>query len=267
MAFFNNFFVEKVHRCDLCEFVFTNPRMSAEKLAIYYNRNYHLEGLPVPKSVEEFLGDAYKDIWFSKDRDLELILSVKSTGRLLDVGCASGTLLWLAKQRGFDVKGVEVARSAADFARNVLGMEVVCGQLSDGHFRDAEFDVVTMIHVLEHVPNPREVIRGIYKILKEDGVLLVVVPNFASWSSQRDRDKWKWLQPENHYSHFTPQTIARVIEEGGFVPKITSEEGRYGDEEIRTLYRPEEIRKIAGELRGSEIIVTARKRSQQCGKQ
>jgi 2-polyprenyl-3-methyl-5-hydroxy-6-metoxy-1,4-benzoquinol methylase len=144
--------------------------MSADKLALYYTRNYHLEGLPVPNSVEEFLGDAYKDLWFAKDRDLNLILNVKTTGRILDVGCASGTLLWLAKQRGFDVRGVEVSRGAAEFARNILGMDVVCGQLENGHFRDGDFDVVTMIHVLEHLPNPRQVIRGIFRVLKEDGV-------------------------------------------------------------------------------------------------
>ena len=139
-------------------------------------------------------------------------------------------------------------------------MDVICGQLADGHFRDGEFDVVTMIHVLEHLPNPRQVIREIFRVLKEDGVLLVVVPNFAGWSSERDRDRWKWLQPENHYSHFTPLTIARLVEGEGFVSKITSEEGRYGEEAIRALYEPEEIRRIASELRGSEIIVAARKK-------
>ena len=211
--------------------------------------------------MEEFLGDAYKDLWFAKDRDLNLILNVKTTGRILDIGCASGTLLWLAKQRGFDVRGVEVSRRAAEFARNILGMDVVCGQLENGHFPDGEFDVVTMIHVLEHLPNPRQVIRGIFRVLKEDGVLLVVVPNFAGWSSEKERDQWKWLQPQNHYSHFTPQTIARLVEGEGFVSKITSEEGRYGEEEILALYQPEEIRSIASELRGGEIIVAARKKN------
>jgi 2-polyprenyl-3-methyl-5-hydroxy-6-metoxy-1,4-benzoquinol methylase len=261
MAFFRDIFVEKVQRCNKCDFVFTNPRMPADKLALYYTRNYHLEGLPVPKSAEEFLGNAYREIWLAKQRDLDLILSVKTTGRILDVGCASGTLLWLAKQRGFDVRGVEVSQGAAEFVRNVLGMDVVCGQFADGHFRNGEFDVVTMIHVLEHVPNPRQVIRDIFRVLKEDGVLLVVVPNFAGWSSERAKHRWKWLQPENHYSHFTPRTIARLVESEGFVPKITSEEGRYGEEEVRALYQLEEIRKIASELRGSEIIVNARKKN------
>ena len=87
-----------------------------------------------------------------------------------------------------------------------------------------------------------------------------MVPNFAGWSSEKERDQWKWLQPQNHYSHFTPQTIARLVEREGFVSKITSEEGRYGEEEIRAVHQPEEIRSIASELRGSEIILAARKK-------
>lgn len=64
--------------------------MSAKKLEEYYTKNYRLEGLPVPKSIEEFLSESYKEIWFSKERDLNLILSAKTSGRILDVGCASG---------------------------------------------------------------------------------------------------------------------------------------------------------------------------------
>ena len=140
-------------------------------------------------------------------------------------------------------------------------MEVGCGQLADAPFRDGEFDVVTMVHVLEHMPDLCQVLRDTYRVRKEDGVLLVVVLNFASWSSERDGDQWKWLQPENHYSHFTPQTIAGVIEGEGFVSQITSEEGRFGEEAIRALYRPDEIQSISSELRVSEINVAARKKN------
>lgn len=81
-----------------------------KKLERYYTKNYRLEGLPVPKSIEEFLSEACKENWSSTARDLNLILSVKTAGRVLDVGCASRTLLWLAKQKWFEVKGVEIGR-------------------------------------------------------------------------------------------------------------------------------------------------------------
>ena len=58
--------------------------MPSDKLAFYYTRNYNLEGLPVPRSLEEFLSSEYKDMWFTKERGLNLIRSVKTTGRILD---------------------------------------------------------------------------------------------------------------------------------------------------------------------------------------
>jgi ubiquinone/menaquinone biosynthesis C-methylase UbiE len=70
---------------------------------------------------------------------------------------------------------------------------------------------VAVIHALEHAPNSRQMVREIYRILKDDGVLIVVVPHFAGWSSEKNGASRKWLQPENHYSHFALQAIARVV--------------------------------------------------------
>ena len=99
---------------------------AGKKLERHYTKNHRLEGLPVKKSIEEFLSEPCKENWFSKARDLKLKLSVKTAGRVLDVGCASGTLLWLAKQKWFEVKGVEIGHGPAEFARNVLGIGVYC---------------------------------------------------------------------------------------------------------------------------------------------
>jgi 2-polyprenyl-3-methyl-5-hydroxy-6-metoxy-1,4-benzoquinol methylase len=259
MAGFREVFAERVEKCETCGFVFTNPRLPARALEKYYTKNYRLEGLPIPKSVEQFLSEEYREIWFSKQRDLNVVLGAKSHGRLLDIGCASGTLLWLARQKGFDVEGVEVSKGSAEFANDILGIDVFCGQLEDAHFANAHFDVVTMFHALEHVPEPRKVLREIRRILSDDGVFIAVVPNFASWSARKQKANWKWLQPENHYSHFTPETISALAEREGFAPSMSTEEGRYGAEYIRQAYAAEEIPRIYAELKGSEIILVGRK--------
>lgn len=260
MAGFREIFAERVESCSDCGFVFTNPRLPADRLETYYSKMYRLEGLEVPKSLEEFLGDQYKEIWFSKERDLGLVLSEKSGGRILDVGCASGSLLWMAKKKGFEVKGVEVGKKPAEFAKNVLGFDVFCGQIQDAHYRDGEFDVVTMIHSLEHVPDPRRVLKEIHRILRDDGIFIAVVPNLASWSAQKDGIDWIWLQPQNHYSHFTPETLKEMAAREGFLPKIVSEEGRYGEESINAIHDPESVQRIYSERKGSEIILFGHKK-------
>jgi SAM-dependent methyltransferase len=257
MVVFREIFAEYVVRCNSCSFVFTNPRPTPEALARYYTDDYALEGLCVPKSLDEFLGASHKDIWFSKDRDFKLISQRKSSGRLLDVGCASGTLLWLAKQEGFSVHGVEVGRHSAEFVSKVLGIEVFCGQLEDARFPDSFFDVVTMFHSLEHVPNPRMVVREVRRILAPSGVFLIVVPNYSAWSSERHGENWIWLQPQNHYSHFTPESLSRLLAGEGFSSELRSEEGRYGESEIRNSYSESEISRLFAELKGSELVAFA----------
>ena len=259
MAIFRHIFVEKVVACRSCGFAWTNPRPDPEVLAKYYTEDYLLEGLSVPKSVEEFLGEDYKEIWFSKDRDLRLILEQKQGGRLLDIGCASGTLLWLAREQGFSVCGVDVGQRSAEFVRGLLGMEVFCGQLESAHFPERSFDAVSMIHALEHVPDPRPVVREIHRILRDDCVFVGVVPNFAGWSSQKFGPSWDWLQPHNHYSHFTPDSLRSLMKREGFDVEIRSEEGRYGDAEILKDFGPIEIQNIFSQLKGSELVFVARK--------
>jgi SAM-dependent methyltransferase len=262
MRFFREIFAEKVVACRACGFVWTNPQAASEALEKYYSEDYLLEGLNVPRSVEEFLNEAYKEIWFSKDRDLQLILEQKDHGRLLDIGCASGTLLWLASRQGFAVFGVEVAHRSADFVKNILGFEVFCGELKNAAFASSSFDVVTMFHSLEHVPDPRQVIREIHRILASDGVFIGVVPNFGGWSSQKFGPAWIWLQPQNHYSHFTPESLGKLLEAENFTAEIRSEEGRYGDEEIRKYFDQAEINEIVSQRKSSELLFVARKARQ-----
>ncbi len=257
MAVFRDIFAEHVVRCNGCGFVFTNPRPTPKALERYYTDDYTLEGLSVPKSLDEFLGDSHKEIWFSKDRDLRLISQQKSSGHLLDIGCASGTLLWLAKQKGFSVHGVEVGRHSVEFVSNVLGIEVFCGQLEDARFPDSSFDVVTMFHSLEHVPNPRTVVREVRRILADSGVLIVVVPNYSAWSSQKHGANWTWLQPQNHYSHFTPKSLLHLLAREGFSCELRCEEGRYGDSEIRKSNSESEVSRLFAELKGSELVAFA----------
>jgi SAM-dependent methyltransferase len=259
MFFFREIFAERVVECRACGFVFTNPRASSEALEKYYSEDYLLEGLNVPNSQEEFVGEKYKGIWFSKDRDMQLILEQKNYGRLLDIGCASGTLLWLAKQHGFAGIGVEVSRRSADFVGHVLGFEVFCGQLKDAGFAASSFEVVTMFHSLEHVPDPRQVVREIHRILVADGVFIGAVPNFGGWSSQKFGPSWIWLQPQNHYSHFTPESLGKLLEAENFTVEIRSEEGRYGDEQIRKYFDAAQIDEIFAQRKGSELLFVARK--------
>ncbi|MBL8225706.1 MAG: class I SAM-dependent methyltransferase [Chromatiales bacterium] len=108
-------------------------------------------------------------------------------GRLIDIGCGNGRLLWQAKQAGWQVKGLELDRATADYAAQVVGCEVESRDFlaADPLPGDREaFDAVVLRHVLEHLPYPRLAMEKINALLRPGGLLLVEIPNIDGWSKR-----------------------------------------------------------------------------------
>lgn len=148
-------------------------------------------------------------------RLLEKIERYKPHGDLLDVGAGVGILLHVARQRGFITHGVEVSEWASAYARDERKLDVVTGTLEDAAYPDTQFDVVVINHVLEHVPDPLEMLRNARRILKDDGVIVVGVPNIGSIMAGVLRERWPSLRPEEHIWHFNPFTLRRLIWKAG----------------------------------------------------
>jgi SAM-dependent methyltransferase len=134
-------------------------------------------------------------------------------GTLLDVGCATGAFLTLARQRGWAVCGVEVAEFARQTAAERSGAAVVASV--DEIRPEQRFDVVTLHHVLEHIHAPLSFLRD--AVRPHVGRRLVVeVPNFASLAARADGPRWRDLRPEQHVTHFEPETLRRLVAAAGF---------------------------------------------------
>ena len=140
----------------------------------------------------------------------------KSGGRLLDVGAGVGTLVAAAGRHGFTASGVEVSEWASRFAREEKGLDVRTGLLEDATLPDGHFDVVTINHVLEHVPQPAALLAEVGRILKDDGLLVIGVPNIGSIMARLKGPKWASLRHEEHIWHFTPATLRRLLAQSGF---------------------------------------------------
>ena len=191
-----------IYRCSKCGLVFTSPIPRGEALV-----RASSDDPMVFRDPQELFKRQESYFAFMLNELAEL----SHHGKLLDIGCGFGQMLRLARDRGFNVRGVEIQESSADYARR-SGIDVFCGTVEQRKFDDGTFDVVTMWEVLEHVESPSATLREVSRIMKEDGILSIVVPNVASKNAKRDPYWWK----PYHFYHFSNETLSKYLRASGF---------------------------------------------------
>ncbi len=209
----------EITRCGACGFTVTLPAPSFEELARYYPAGYYGSAgrKRFPWLVEKLQGLLYG----------HRVAQVQefcggSPGRVLDVGCGRGLLLRAFRDRGWDVLGTEMSETSAAYPRDTLKLPVRVGDLAGMNFPDGLFDAVVMWHVLEHVTDPRAIVREVSRVLRPGGIFLVGVPNFGSFEARMCDDKWFHLDVPRHLIQFTPDALRGALEEAGFTISDTS---------------------------------------------
>lgn len=150
-------------------------------------------------------------------RALRRIQRAAPPGRMLDVGCGDGRLDAEALRAGYDVTGVELSPVMADKARGRIGPDrVLCGRLRDFNLDAGSFDIVVTVSYLEHEPNPGELARAAFELLRPGGVFINKVPNYASWLRTLLGERWSGYRFPEHMQYFTPETLARLLQTAGF---------------------------------------------------
>lgn len=143
-------------------------------------------------------------------------LPARRRGRLLDVGCGNGVFLAKMRELGWSVVGVEPDSDAARIARERFGLTVFEGTLSEVQLPDGTADVVTMHHVIEHVPDPVEVLAECRRILNPGGLITVVTPNIRSLGRRVFGSSWRGWEVPRHVFIFSPRALRRCAELAGF---------------------------------------------------
>lgn len=138
-------------------------------------------------------------------------------GALLDVGCGSGEVLAAARARGWRTQGVEPERTGAQMARH-RGLDVAVATLEEAGLPERSYDVVSIFHVLEHMPDSRSFLRTLARWARPGGAVVVEVPNWHGVQRRRLRADWPGLRPGEHLVHFTPRTLAATMRASGIEP-------------------------------------------------
>ena len=201
----------RVVRCGTCGFGFSQRRPSDSELASLYR------GMDVGVYEAEAAGRRR-----TAEVEVAIVERYAGVGRILDVGCASGAFLRAARERGWDVVGVEPSSTLADRAKAAVGPggRIMACTLQEADFAPASFDVLTLWDVLEHVPDPCGFLGACAGLVREGGHLFANVPNLDSWPARAMGTRWPLLLPE-HLNYFNPPSLHRCGDQAGLTHVAT----------------------------------------------
>jgi 2-polyprenyl-3-methyl-5-hydroxy-6-metoxy-1,4-benzoquinol methylase len=139
-------------------------------------------------------------------------------GRLLDVGCGYGFFLEEMVQRGWQAEGIEISATGLNYARNKLGLTVSDKLLPRPDWQDNCYDVITLFYVIEHLQDPKSVLREARRLLRRDGLLLLRWPHTAPIAALMRpwADRLKLYQAPSHLFDFSPLTLYKILDQSGF---------------------------------------------------
>lgn len=186
-----------------------------------------LRTLPVPRETTPDIKETmYRienyELWQSFGRNLIDLIEKYKKGkslRVLDVGCNVGIFVKLSKENGWNSIGIDIDKKAIEIGKKKFGVDLRNTSLKDAKFKEKEFDVVVLSHTLEHIYEPEELLKDILQVLKNEGVLVIEVPNIGGIPEkiQVCRGKqWYGYDPRHHVWHFTKKTLKLILKNSGY---------------------------------------------------
>jgi len=158
-----------------------------------------------------------------------MYLRAEHTGRLLEIGCGSGTFLDGMQQLGWNVEGIDTDPQAIENARRNYSLKLRKGTLAEQRFPSATFDAIVVCHVFEHVPDPRALLSECRRILAPGGTLVITTPNILSMGHRRFQSAWVHLDPPRHLHIFSPDSLRRMVAESGLTTETLRSTARWAE--------------------------------------
>ncbi len=239
-----------LHLCGGCGSGYLDPRPSQATIHLAYRSYYTHEvtvrqktqGLSTIRRLMRMLGNGYRNSRYGThyapasragnilfklfpnarlgfDRQMRYLPRLPEGGRLLDLGFGSGAFLELAREGGWVVTGADPDPVVVDTARE-RGLDVRQGGIEAFADQTERFDVVTLSHVIEHVPNPQDTLRSAYSLLKPGGMMWICTPNLAGPGYQQFERHWRGLEPPRHLVIFNRNALMKCAASLGFTDFI-----------------------------------------------
>ncbi len=203
--------VSRVYHCGSCGFMFARPVLLDDIRARQMDSIGDAEFFQnaVLKKLHEHL---------IIRREIQAVarLLQRDVFTMLDVGCGTGWTSSIWKKAGIDVTGLEPSITRGSIAQERYGLRIIPSYIEEV-ITEEQFDVVVMRHVVEHLADPLPVLNKVRSLLKDDGLLVMIVPNINCIGRYIFGSKWTWVLPW-HCNFFNPEALFRLAERAGFTP-------------------------------------------------
>jgi 2-polyprenyl-3-methyl-5-hydroxy-6-metoxy-1,4-benzoquinol methylase len=211
--------------CKSCGLVQTNPRLTQESYNDFYNTEYRPLYGGTETATEKFFQEQYEH---GKRIYDYLKPYLPKEGLILEIGCGAGGILQYFKDRGYRVKGVDLAEEYVVYGRDQHGLDLQAVTL-EGLNPSLKPDVIIYSHVLEHILKPDEELKRLRDFLSESAILYIEIPGVKNLSKHYMMDFLRYLQNAHTY-YFSLTSLRNLAEKQGYV-------FIKGDEEVRSIFK------------------------------
>jgi len=201
-------------KCAECQLIFTqNPPIQTEAAYYYKSQNY----VSHSDSNVGFVNKLYhmvRSIMLTRKR---LILEKLTNSRkVLDIGSGTGYFLNELNQNKWDVTGIEISEDARRYCLDKFNIQTYDPSYLSTLESKEKFDVITLWHVFEHIYNFNELLDSIYLLLKDEGKLIIAVPNVESYDASYYKKEWAGYDVPRHLWHFSIKSLNLILSKKGF---------------------------------------------------
>jgi len=206
----------EIRKCDECQFLFTFPIPSL--LDTYYLSNAYVSHSERSSNIIDHI---YRFARTFTLRWKYALVNGYSSGRspkLLDYGCGTGSFLKYSQKRGMIATGIEPSPTARKVASKLTNTTIAASLNEIGI---ADYNIITLWHVLEHVADVNETLQSLHSKLANDGLIFIAVPNHKSADARHYNEHWAAYDVPRHLWHFSKDTMGRLLRTHGFTVQAT----------------------------------------------
>lgn len=205
--------------CEQCGLSYTIPQLSESEITKFYLKEYQpyhppraLSRIGLLRALKGLMTFPYR----MRYGDLEVDIRPFGTKTMLDVGCGGGILMKHMHDLGWTTHGIDISEEGlTNCKRKAPDAILIKGTLQDLP-SDRKYDLITLSHVIEHLPDPLGTLKYCWNLLEPRGKILIIVPNINSWDAKIFGCYWSGLDLPRHLIHLNEDSAKRLLTSAGF---------------------------------------------------